>query len=91
MNFTDACKWLRDNEMWFIQTLIVWIFTVIITVFFFVITVGEPTGVLIPNWLFLLTIPVACVLSNYFGQKLIKNNKFRKNLQLMGNLENKKN
>ena len=67
MNFTDEYKWLRDSEMWFFQTCVVWVFTILLTVFLFVLVSGETTGILLPNWLFLSTIPVACVLSNWMN------------------------
>ena len=69
MNFSDDFEWYRDSEIWFFQTLLIWVFTLIFAVFLFVLFVPDALdkGMLLPNWLFLLTIPVACVVSNFLN------------------------
>ena len=69
MNFSDDFEWYRDSEIWFFQTLLIWVLTLIFAVFLFVLFVHDALdkGMLLPNWLFLLTIPVACVVSNFLN------------------------
>lgn len=69
MNFTNDFKWHRNMEIWFFKTLLIWILVLIFTVFSYVsyysTIYGNTEGAVLPNSLFFLTIPIACVLSNF--------------------------
>ena len=69
MNFTNDFKWHSNMEIWFFKTLLIWILVLIFTVFSYVsyysTIYGNTEGAVLPNSLFFLTIPIACVLSNF--------------------------
>lgn len=69
MNFSRDYEWYRDGEVWFMQTIMIWVVVLITSVIGFLLFVPNALNeeILFPNWLFFLTMPIACVVSNFLN------------------------
>ena len=69
MNFSDDFEWYRNSEVWIMQTLLIWVVVLIASVIGFLTFVPNAIDgeILFPNWLFFLTMPIACVVSNFLN------------------------
>lgn len=69
MNFSKDYEWYRDGEVWFMQTIMIWVVVLITSVIGFLLFVPNALNeeILFPNWLFFLTMPIACVVSNFLN------------------------
>ena len=69
MNFPKDYEWYRDSEVWIMQTIVIWVVVLIASVIGFLTFVPNALDgeILFPNWLFFLTMPIACVVSNFLN------------------------
>ena len=69
MNFSNDFKWYRNSEVWIMQTLLIWVVVLIASVIGFLTFVPNAIDgeILFPNWLFFLTMPIACVVGNFLN------------------------
>ena len=69
MNFSKDYGWYRDSEVWIMQTIVLWVVVLIASVIGFLTFVPNALNgeILFPNWLFFLTMPISCVVSNFLN------------------------